>query len=162
MTNIIEQVRDAGGKAIVIDPTGEYESLNCESYYVGNHIRANKDNKLTFPHWQFTDSDIRAFLRPSAQSQSPKLDAAIESQKIVWQYHAQVGHNLNITNQYLLNKSGQQKLPYETALLAMNSYIQLAPWVFKNIADQIVNECVWPNGGTSANPNSTIWGKSRQ
>jgi hypothetical protein len=158
MTNIIEQVRDAGGKAIVIDPTGEYESLNCESYYVGNHIRANKDNKLTFPHWQFTDSDIRAFLRPSAQSQSPKLDAAIESQKIVWQYHAQVGHNLNITNQCLLNKSGQQKLPYETALLAMNSYIQTAPWVFKYIADQIVNECVWPNGGNSANPNSTIWG----
>lgn len=158
MTNIIEQVRDAGGKAIVIDPTGEYESLECESYYVGNHVNATSANTLTFPHWQFTDSDIRAFLRPSAQSQSPKLDAAIESQKIVWQFWNKQGHNLDITAQFLLNKSGQAKIPYENALLTMNSFINTSPWVFKNIADQIVNECVWPNGGNASNPNATIWG----
>ena len=158
MTNIIEQVRDAGGKAIVIDPTGEYESLECESYYVGNHVNATPANTLTFPHWQFTDSDIRAFLRPSAQSQSPKLDAAIESQKIVWQFWNSQGHNLDITAQFLLNKSGQAKIPYENALLTMNSFINIAPWMFKNIADQIVNECVWPNGGNTNNPNATIWG----
>lgn len=55
---------NAGGKAIVIDPTGEYESLDCESYYVRNHVNSTTDNQSTFPHWQFTDSDIRAFLRP--------------------------------------------------------------------------------------------------
>lgn len=158
MTTIIEQVRDAGGKAIVIDPTGEYESLECESYYVGNHVNATSANTLTFPHWQFTDSDIRAFLRPSAQSQSPKLDAAIESQKIVWQFWNSQGHNLDITAQFLLNKSGQAKIPYENALLNMNGFINTAPWMFKNIADQIVNECVWPNGGNASNPNPTIWG----
>ncbi|TOM09020.1 hypothetical protein CGH84_23530, partial [Vibrio parahaemolyticus] len=158
MTNIIEQVITAGGKAIVIDPTGEYESLNCESYYVGNHINATKKNQLTFPHWQFTDTDIRAFLRPSTQSQAPKLEAAIESQKIVWQFWQQKNHGLDITNKYLLNKSGQAKLPYEAALLAMNGFIQTAPWMFGNIAEQIVNECVWPNGGTANAPNATIWG----
>lgn len=158
MTNIIEQVHDAGGKAIVIDPTGEYESLDCESYYVGNHANATPANTLTFPHWQFTDSDIRAFLRPSAQSQSPKLDAAIESQKIVWQFWQTQGHNLEITEKFILNKSGQAKIPYENALLTMNGFISSAPWVFKNIADQIVNECVWPNGGNSINPNAAIWG----
>ncbi|MFL1005904.1 ATP-binding protein [Vibrio parahaemolyticus] len=158
MTNIIEQVITAGGKAIVIDPTGEYESLNCESYYVGNHINATKKNQLTFPHWQFTHTDIRAFLRPSAQSQAPKLEAAIESQKIVWQFWQQKNHGLDITNKYLLNKSGQAKLPYEAALLAMNGFIQTAPWMFGNIAEQIVNECVWPNGGTANAPNATIWG----
>lgn len=158
MTTIIEQVRDAGGKAIVIDPTGEYESLECESYYVGNHVNATSANTLTFPHWQFTDSDIRAFLRPSAQSQSPKLDAAIESQKIVWQFWNSQGHNLDITAQFFLNKSGQAKIPYENALITMNGFINTAPWMFKNIADQIVNECVWPNGGNASNPNATIWG----
>ena len=30
--------------------------------------------------------------------------------------------------------------------------------MFKYIADQIVNECVWPNGGNASNPNPTIWG----
>ncbi|MEX6124121.1 ATP-binding protein [Providencia hangzhouensis] len=158
MTNIIEQVIKAGGKAIIIDPTGEYESLGCDSYYVGNHINATPLNQLTFPHWQFTDSDIRAFLRPSAQSQAPKLEAAIESQKIVWQFGQQHNHGLDITANYLLNKSGQAKASYEAALLSMNSSIQTAPWLFKNIADQIVNECVWPNGGTGNNPNPTIWG----
>jgi hypothetical protein len=121
-------------------------------------VNATSANTLTFPHWQFTDSDIRAFLRPSAQSQSPKLDAAIESQKIVWQFWNKQGHNLDITAQFLLNKSGQAKIPYENALLTMNSFINTSPWVFKNIADQIVNECVWPNGGNASNPNATIWG----
>ena len=158
MTNIIEQVIKAGGKAIIIDPTGEYESLGCDSYYVGNHAKATPFNQLTFPHWQFTDSDIRAFLRPSAQSQAPKLEAAIESQKIVWQFWQKQNHGLDFNANYLLNKSGQAKAPYEAALLSMNSSIQTAPWMFKNIADQIVNECVWPNGGNANNPNPTIWG----
>lgn len=158
MTNIIEQVIAAGGRAIVIDPTGEYESLNCVSYYVGNHVNATDTNQLTFPHWQFTDSDIRAFLRPSAQSQAPKLEAAIESQKVVWQFYRQTDHKLNISPNYLLNKSGQEKSPYEAALLSMNATIQTAPWVFRNIADQIVNECVWPTGGTTNSPNLAIWG----
>ena len=158
MMNIIEQVKKAGGKAIIIDPTGEYSSLPCTSYYVGEHPSATDQNKVTFPHWQFTDSDIRAFLRPSAQSQSPKLEAAIESQKVVTQNYQQSNHGLTITPNYLLNKSGQAKWPYENALLAMNSFIHTTPWCFKNIAEQIVNECVWPNGGNASNPNSTIWG----
>lgn len=158
MTNIIEQVITAGGKAIVIDPTGEYESLDCESYYVGNHVNATKENQLTFPHWQFTDADIRAFLRPSAQSQAPKLEAAIESQKIVWHFRQKNNHGLDITNKSLINKSGQFKSSYEAALLSMNSCIQTAPWVFENVAEQIVNECVWPNGGSASVPNPTIWG----
>lgn len=158
MANIIEQVQDAGGKAIIIDPTGEYESLECKSYYVGEHANATSSNKLTFPHWMFTDSDIRAFLRPSAQSQSPKLDAAIESQKIVWQFQNKQDHNLDITAQKLLNKSGQSKENYEMALLSMNSFIHTAPWMFQNIADQIINECVWPNGGIASNPKPEIWG----
>ncbi|MFD1090839.1 ATP-binding protein [Providencia vermicola] len=76
----------------------------------------------------------------------------------MWQFWQQHNHGLDITANYLLNKSGQAKASYEAALLSMNSSIQTAPWLFKNIADQIVNECVWPNGGTGNNPNPTIWG----
>ena len=158
MTNIIEQVRNAGGKAIVIDPTGEYECLDCESYYVGNHEKATAVNQLTFPHWQFTDSDIRAFLRPSAQSQAPKLEAAIESQKIVTQHYNKQDHGLDITANYLLNKSGKAKSPYEIALLSINPFIHSISWSFGRLADQIVNECIWPNGGNASNPNPAIWG----
>lgn len=158
MTTLIEQVKLAGGKAIIIDPTGEYSSLDCETFYVGNHHNSNSNNRVTFPHWQFTDSDIRAFLRPSAQSQSPKLDAAIESQKIVWQFWNAKPQKLTISPNNILIKSGQSKEPYENSLLSMSSMIGSVPWVFKNLADQIVNECVWPNGGVPSNPNATIWG----
>lgn len=158
MTNIIEQVQLAGGKAIIIDPTGEYNSLNCHSYYVGNHPNATPQNQLTFPHWQFTDSDIRAFLRPSAQSQSPKLDAAIESQKVVTHYHRLQNHGLAISPNFLLLKAAQTKYPFEQALLGINQTINSTPWSFSNLAEQIVQECVWPNGGTAANPNPTVWG----
>ena len=156
MTNIIEQVRNAGGKAIVIDPTGEYESLDCKSYYVGNHVKATANNQLTFPHWQFTYSDIRAFLRPSSQSQAPKLDAAIESQKIVWQFLNQKNHGLDITATNILNKSGQSKRPYETALFSMSNHIDTAPWEFNLIADQIEKECVYPSANYGKD--STKWG----
>ena len=158
MATIIEQVQAAGGKAIIIDPTGEYSALSCLSYYVGEHSQATAQNKVTFPHWQFTDSDIRAFLRPSPQSQAPKLDAAIESQKVVSQYHQQNNYGLTFTANWLLCKAGQQKFPYENALLAMNNFIHKTPWNFSLIADQIVNECVWPNGGNASNPNPAIWG----
>lgn len=156
MTNIIEQVINAGGKAIVIDPTGEYESLDCESYYVGNHINATNNNQLTFPHWQFTDSDIRAFLRPSAQSQAPKLESAIESQKLVSHYYQQNTFGLDITNQYLLNKSGQLKSTHKSALVQMNSHNKAFPWSFALTADQIENECVYPSANYGKDP--TKWG----
>lgn len=156
ISNIVEQIDNAGGKAILIDATGEFASLPCISYYVGEHPAANPSNKVTFPHWQFSESDIRAFLRPSAQSQSPKLEAAIQSQKIVSQFHAQPG-NLPIAN-FLLHKAGQQKMPFETAVQQIAPMVNQIPWSFINIAEQIVLECVWPNGGTAANPNQTVWG----
>lgn len=156
MTNIIEQVHNAGGRAIVIDPTGEYECLNCESYYIGNHEKATPTNQLTFPHWQFTDSDIRAFLRPSPQSQAPKLEAAIESQKLVRQYQHQQNHGLDITAVSLLNKSGQLKGTHKTALIKMNSNKQVLPWSFVLAADQIENECIYPSANYGKD--ATKWG----
>ncbi|WP_371194605.1 ATP-binding protein [Glaciecola sp. SC05] len=158
MATIIEQVESAGGKAIIIDPTGEYSELPCQSYFVGENQNATPANKVTFPHWQFTDSDIRAFLRPSAQSQSPKLDAAIESLKVVNQYFREDNHGLPITPNNLLIKAGQLKQTFENALLNMSNIMHLSPWSFSSVAEQIVNECVWPNGGSANNPDTTIWG----
>lgn len=156
MTNIIEQVIKAGGKAIIIDPTGEYESLGCDSYYVGNHAKATPFNQLTFPHWQFTDSDIRAFLRPSAQSQAPKLEAAIESQRLVSHYYQNNSFGLGITSEYLLNKSGQLKATYKSALVQMNSHNQASPWSFALTAEQIECECVYPTANYGKDPSK--WG----
>lgn len=158
MASIIEQVQEAGGKAIVIDPTGEYSSIQCPSYYVGENSNATAENKVTFPHWQFTDSDIRAFLRPSAQSQAPKLEAAILSQKVVSMHWPAPPQGLNITKEYLVCKAEQTKAPFESCAQKIIEQNCQVNWGFFRLADQIIHECVYPTGYTNRLPDPTIWG----
>lgn len=158
MANLIENVHLAGGKVLLLDATGEYSNLPCDSYYVGDHNNATPQNKVTYPHWMFTDSDIRALLRPSAQSQAPKLQAAIKSLKIMTQNLLTPFNGISPNPKGVFPKAGQGKAGFESAL------IQIAPnehnmnWVFNNLGDQIIEECVWPNGGNATNPNILIWG----
>jgi hypothetical protein len=162
IANLISNVYQHGGKVLLIDATGEYENLPCESYYVGEHPYATLQNKVTYPHWMFTDSDIRALLRPSAQSQAPKLEEAIRSLKVVtvatqcWQ---QQNHELSITQTYNLEKAEKAKQPFETAVRNIQQNFSIIPWGFYALAEQIIAECVFPTGGTYQTPNPSIWGK---
>ncbi|HCU66351.1 MAG TPA: DUF853 domain-containing protein [Rheinheimera sp.] len=159
MANLIENVHQAGGKVLLLDPTGEFSALPCTSFYVGEHPNGNATNKVTYPHWMFTDSDIRALLRPSAQSQAPKLDAAIQSLRVVTQYHQTPNHGLSInTSSYTFQKSGQQKASFENAVRSISSIESQIPWSFTSLASQIIEECVWPNGGTNQAPRPDLWG----
>ena len=162
IANLISNVHKHGGKVLLIDATGEYENLPCESYYVGEHPSATSQNKVTYPHWMFTDSDIRALLRPSAQSQAPKLEEAIRSLKVVtvatqcWQ---QQNHGLSITQTFNLEKAEKTKQPFETAVRNIQQNFSIIPWGFYALAEQIIAECVFPTGGTYQTPNPSIWGK---
>ena len=162
IANLISNVYQHGGKVLLIDATGEYENLPCESYYVGEHPYATLQNKVTYPHWMFTDSDIRALLRPSAQSQAPKLEEAIRSLKVVtvatqcWQ---QQNHGLSITQTFNLEKAEKAKQPFEIAIRTIQQNFSIIPWEFYALAEQIIAECVFPTGGTYQTPNPSIWGK---
>ena len=112
MANLISNTYQKGGKVLLLDATGEYANLPCEHYYVGKHPNATNQNTVTYPHWMFTDSDIRALLRPSAQSQAPKLNAAINSLKILENVQ---GHNLQVNTNGNLVKSQQKKEPFYQA-----------------------------------------------
>jgi len=158
MANLMESALNKGAKILLIDATGEYQSLPCTTYYLGEHPTANVTNKVTYPHWMFTDSDLRALLRPSAQSQAPKLDSAIQSLKVVTQYWQQQDHGLSITNDYLLQKAGKPKAAFEVALQTISGFENAIPWTFSSLAKQITEECIWPNGGTNQAPNTAIWG----
>ncbi|XWY20741.1 ATP-binding protein [Bisgaard Taxon 45] len=158
MANLINNVKENGGKILLLDATGEYENLRCKSYYVGEHPKANQTNKVTYPHWMFTDSDIRALLRPSAASQAPKLEEAIRSLKVVACYWNRQGHNLSITPSHNLEKAEKLKLPFENAIRNINQNFNMIPWNFYSLADQIVEECVWPTGLTNRTQDPTKWG----
>ncbi len=162
LAQLIEQVVKAGGKAILLDASGEFDGLHgADHRHVGEHPNATAETKVTFPHWQFTDSDIRALLRPSAQSQVPKLEEAIRSLKLVNIVTTNPIANLAIKSG-VLEKSGQLKAPFEQAIQQNAPQLQDGKWNFSSLAKQIVNECVWPDAGTAAIPDKTKWGGSAQ
>ncbi|HDR1156074.1 TPA: ATP-binding protein [Pasteurella multocida] len=145
MANLINNVKERGGKILLLDATGEYENLLCKSYYVGEHPKANDQNKVTYPHWMFTDSDIRALLRPSAGSQAPKLEEAIRSLKVV-SFYPNNDHQLQINNGNLI-KASQPKKPFENAITSIDKPLYEIPWSFSALADQIIYECIHPGFG---------------
>ncbi|MFQ1935876.1 helicase HerA domain-containing protein [Aeromonas veronii] len=122
MANLMENVYEHGGKILLIDATGEYENLPCESYYVGENTNAKDGQKVTYPHWMFTDTDLRALLRPSAQSQAPKLEAAIQSLRVVTQYYQTANHGLPISTSYTMEKAGRTKANFENAVQAISTF----------------------------------------
>ena len=161
ISRLIQEVQQNGGKALLIDPTGEYAGLDCETYYVGEHENANTENSVTFPHWKLPESDIFAFLRPSAQTQSPKLSSAILSQRIVRRYYRNYG-DIKVNKTHILIKSNQKKEPVHKALNFIEKDSKSQRWCFKHLAEQIVQECIWPTGkkaGTYPQEiDESIWG----
>ncbi|MDG2951245.1 ATP-binding protein [Exercitatus varius] len=151
MANLINNIYQNGGKVLLLDATGEYANLPCEHYYVGEHPNATNQNKVTYPHWMFTDSDIRALLRPSAQSQAPKLNAAINSLKILENVQ---GHNLQVNTNGNLVKSQQKKEPFYQA--ERNLGKSNLKWEFKKLASQIIEECIRPDANYGND--KTKWG----
>jgi hypothetical protein len=159
VANILERVRESKGKAILIDATGEFSSMEAYSFYVGDHPAANKNNSLTFPHWQFTDSDLRAFLRPSSQSQTPKLVEAIKSLKFINMQRRGVFFNqLAISERGTLMKAGQAKKNFEFVTSNYSNLLSYEGWSFSALHEQIIEECVWPSGGNYNKPDLSIWG----
>ncbi len=153
MANLIENVHLAGGKVLLLDATGEYSNLPCDSYYVGEHNNTTPQNQVTYPHWMFTDSDIRALLRPSAQSQAPKLTEAIRSLKVVNQ-RSLIGNTVITFDQGNLIKANTAKINFENAVKNIGNKIHSSEWEFSSLAEQIIQECLKPNYKTSAN-----WGE---
>lgn len=139
-------------KVILIDATGEYTNLeNCQTYYVGNNDKATISNKLTFPYWELSDTDLFALLRPSPQVQYPKLVDAIQSLKAASCYNEEYPEK-PITG---FLKSQQNKSIYYGWVAKI---AESTRWNFKFLAEQIGYECVWPTGGNSSNPNLSIFG----
>lgn len=154
MANLMENALKHGGKVLLLDATGEYADLECTSYVVGEHS-TNSGEKITYPHWLFTDSDLRALLRPSAQSQAPKLEEAIRSLKIVTLSKLNTQNSkLSITDDGNLIKARKNKSDFEHAVIEYSSKLHSAKWQFSSLAEQIQQECAKP-----PSQSSVTWGE---
>ena len=100
-----------------------------------------------FPYRQITEDDLFSLLRPSGQSQGPKLREAIKSLKLVAAANGAPIAGVQIQNG-LLEKLNRPRAPVLVALAAHGTHVHAPVCNFDilNLAEQIKNECVWGTG----------------
>jgi len=82
VAKLIEQIVEKNGKAILIDATGEYETLKSQKiqYFKFN---SPTESGIHFKYESLRETDLFALFRPSQQSQLPKLQEAMKSLRLV-------------------------------------------------------------------------------
>lgn len=169
VAKVIEEVlaKEDNKKIILIDATGEYcrfaNNHKVIPVYFGNetpHIEtANKYKKAHYDYKKFTFTDLRLLLRPSPQSQTPKLLDAVKSLKIVKYYkdndklHDQpelqkaIEYYFNDRNN-LFEKQNKSKDRYYKIYSIIGDYIDKddTDIDIKQLARQVYIECVYDDG----------------
>ena len=143
---LIEEIARLGGKAILLDATGEFHTQNIPGVthvHLGGR-KANADDPrrfLSFPYWQLTDSDLFVLLRPSPGVQTPKLKEALKSLKL-----ASLAPEL--ARDGLVRKAGQAKQAFEEASVRHAIALSQPGQYFdiRMLAGQVWEECVYPTG----------------
>lgn len=81
VAKLLEEITKNNGKAVVIDATGEYETLKDNSKV--KYVKFNDgDDSLYFHYSGLRETDLLALFRPAGQVQLPKLQEACKSLKI--------------------------------------------------------------------------------
>jgi hypothetical protein len=152
VASLIHQVKKAGGKAIVFDPTGEFSGLQEADARFAFDVTDGFD-LVHFPYRQMTEDDLFSLLRPSGQSQGPKLRDAIKSLKLVQSLNGTVPNGLNC-NGHTIVKANALRAPYFDAMRIHAAALHSAFCNFdiEFLADQIRHECVWQSAQGNVAP----------
>jgi len=143
VATLVEQLKAAGGKAIVLDPTGEFADMACVDT-VYTFAEPIGDQVLThFPYQQMTEDDLFSLFRPSGQSQGPKLREAVRSLKLVTALGIDVPQGV-VVHEGLIVKVAKQRAPFQNAVRANAAQLHAAGCAFdiQKLAEQIKQECV--------------------
>lgn len=143
--HLLEEISRLEGKALLIDPTGEYHTLKDATHlHLGGKAHSSVDNRrfVSFPHRHLSEMDLFALFQPSPGVQAPKLRDALQSLKL-----ASIVPELADDDGFL-RKAQKEKKPINRALLTHDQAIRLtgANYDVKKLAVQIYQECVFPTG----------------
>jgi DNA helicase HerA-like ATPase len=147
VATLINELQRAGGKAIVLDPTGEFADISSMDHVFTFEAGPANQQRVHFPYQNITEDDLFSLFRPSGQSQGPKLREAIKSLKLVRAIGANGYPGLHIQNG-LIEKANRARTPYFSAIQANAAAVHSPACNFDiaNLAEQIKNECVWATG----------------
>ncbi len=152
LATLIHQLKEAGGKAIVLDPTGEFAEIGALDDVFVFEAGAANHKPVHFPYRQITEDDLFSLFRPSGQSQGPKLREAIKSLKLVHALNGQNVQGLQVNNG-LIEKMNRSRAAYFGALEAHATAIHAPTCEFDiiRLPEQIKNECVYASGNVAGN-----------
>jgi hypothetical protein len=173
VSKLLEGVVSNGGKAILVDATGEYATQDENEY---SFSAAKLSDESFFHYTNLTVGDLFVLLRPSGQVQFPKLMEAIKSLKILKVLVQNVASDDTITkidngyrisygngnsgtiniNSGVIEKAGKKMKPFNRIYNKYISEIESfdANFDIKSLAIQIVKECVYDVDFN----NKTKWG----
>ncbi|CDZ41570.1 Putative HerA helicase [Neorhizobium galegae bv. officinalis] len=158
VATLVQQLKRAGGRAIVLDPTGEFADMgNVDEVFVFD-APVGAARRVHFPYRQITEDDLFSLFRPSGQSQGPRLREAIKSLKLV-AASAAAPPGVFVNNG-LVEKAGRPRAPYFNALHvhAAQLHDPACDFDITNLAEQVKNECVW----ASSQGNAAAFGNTDQ
>ena len=153
LARLMEQCATHQAKVILIDPSGEYQSLQgpIRHLHVGApSVTSHESDEVILPFYELTEADLVAILRPSHATQLTKLRAAIRSLKLL-QLDPRLGVDGN------LPKAHRLKTPYEDAFTDYRDEVGVPDNRFNisNLPIQIGLECVDP---IRSQTESNYWG----
>lgn len=159
IASLLQQIKAAGGRAIMFDPTGEFADIPAFSKHYTFNQAEGAAEIVHFPYHSMTEDDLFSLVRPSGQSQGPKLRDAVKSLKLVQAAAGRAIAGVAVTQKGLVDKSMKPRAPFFAALDQFKDKIN-SPFctleIF-NLPDQVQNECVWSSDNTrGGNPDN--WG----
>lgn len=155
IATLIQQIKEAGGRAILFDPTGEFAAVpTIDKHYTFNQKEGDAEI-VHFPYRMATEDDLFTLFRPSGQSQGPKLREAFASLKLVSAFNGNVPDGISVVSDAIV-KQGQSRKPFYDALEEYSDAIHNPRCDFDigKLSAQVANECVW----STAPGNSNSWG----
>jgi DNA helicase HerA-like ATPase len=152
VAKLIEEIIASKGKAILIDPTGEYETLKQKQL---DYFRFNsqEEDGIHFNYRKLKETDLFALFRPSQQSQLPKLQEAFKSLRLVNKLlllddtqNKHLEHN-NQLGYYSLKKQGFENDKEILALFKTHREVNFSncDLDIQALSNQIIKECVGDN-----------------
>ncbi|OUD95128.1 AAA-like domain protein [Clavibacter michiganensis subsp. michiganensis] len=136
-----EMVASSSGKMVLLDPTGEYATLE-DAYHlvIGEALDEPDSRRVDLPHHHFRDSDRVAFFDPSGGVQLPKMRAAVRLLRLAHKAENHETHGVIVQDGIIPEFDSAEVVAATTEFrLAMED--QSSPFNLERLPEQIVAIC---------------------
>lgn len=157
VAKLLEEVSKTKGKAILIDATGEFYSLDDLATHVSLGSPLHNEEEVYFPISSLEEQDLYGLFQPSGKVQGPKLREAILSLRIAQILDHTPDPDLvssrdrfrtsGLLQDGLIKKANKERREFELVSTRLRARIEApnAPFDVTLLASQVLHECTGVN-----------------